>query len=87
MYVTVDVVHVRILGLAIWAHNPIVVKEFDWCPAEVARCAFFDNVKSHNLIIAAGCGRDSWSVSSKDVVFSDRDISYRVYEREVLGSE
>jgi hypothetical protein len=43
--------------LAVWAHNPIVVKEFDWCPAKVARFAFFSNVKSHILIIPAGCGR------------------------------
>jgi len=47
MYVAVDIVHVRILGLAVWAHNPIVIKEFDWCPAEVARFAFFGNVKAH----------------------------------------
>ena len=46
MYVAVDVVHVRILGLAIWANNPIVIKEFDWCPAKVARLNLFGNVKS-----------------------------------------
>jgi hypothetical protein len=47
MYVTMDVVHVRIFGLAIWAHDPIVIKKFNWCSAKVARFAFFRNVKGH----------------------------------------
>jgi hypothetical protein len=47
MYVAVDVVHVRILGLAIWANYPIVIKEFDWCPTKITRFAFFRNVKAH----------------------------------------
>jgi len=54
MYITVDVVHVRIFGLAIWANNPIVIKEFDWCPAKVARFAFFSNVKGHFCPIEMG---------------------------------
>jgi hypothetical protein len=47
MYVTMDVVHVRIFGLTIWAYHPIVIKEFDWRSAKIARFAFFRNVKGH----------------------------------------